>query len=300
MKFFVPLLFCLFATGLQAQEFQCAVSVTSPSVQGTNKKVFETLQTALTELMNTQRWTEHQFKQEERIECNFIFNITELVSADDFKATLQIQARRPILNTNYNSVLLNLQDNDVQFRYVEFQPLVFNPNSFDNNLIAIMAYYAYVILGLDYDSFSPMGGNEFYRKAEQIVSRAQSTAERGWKSFENQRNRYWLIENALNEIHRPLRQCTYTYYRKGLDQMTEKSEATRQQIYSALETLRKVQRQTPGSYFLQLFFTAHSDELVNIYSEAVPMEKSKLLELLTEIDPANSNKYAKLRSSQNN
>ncbi len=280
-----------------AQEFQCSVQVMSPSVQGTNKKVFETLQTALTEFMNTQRWTDHQYSARERIECNFMFNVSDMAN-DDFKATLQIQARRPVFGSTYYSTTLNLQDNDINFRYVENQPLIFNLNNFDNNLVAIMAYYAYMILAVDYDSFEMYGGSEFYKKAEQIVSRAQTRSEKGWKSFESQRNRYWFVENALNEVHKPLRQTIYTYHRKGLDSMGEKPENARQQIYQSLENLRKVQRQTPGSYFLALFFTAKADEIVSIYSEAFAMERGKASELLQEIDPGNTDKYLRLKTDK--
>lgn len=286
----------MIASGLAAQEFQCNVQVVSPAVQGTNKRVFETLQTALNEFMNTQRWTDHQYKPEERIECNFMFNISEVVSTDDFKASLQIQARRPVYNSTYHTTLLNIQDNDISFRYIEQQPLTFNINNFDNNLVGIMAYYAYMILGLDYDSFEQYGGSDYFKKAEQIVNRAQSRAEKGWKSFESQRNRYWIVENALNEVHKPLRQAIYQYHRKGLDTMADKPENARQQIYQSLEALRKVQRQTPGSYLLALFFTAKSDELVSIYSEAFSLEKGKASDLLQEIDPANTDKYSKLKT----
>ena len=151
MKYWIAGWLFLFATGIYAQEFQCNVQVVSPAVQGTNKRVFETLQTALTEFMNTQRWTDHQYKPEKRNECNFMINISEVVSTDDFKATLQIQARRPVFNSSYYTTLLNIQDNDISFRYIEQQPLIFNINNFDNNLVGLMAYYAYMILGLDYD-----------------------------------------------------------------------------------------------------------------------------------------------------
>ena len=286
----------MIASGIYAQEFQCNVQVVSPAVQGTNKRVFETLQTALNEFMNTQRWTDHQYKPEERIECNFMLNISEVVSTDDFKATLQIQARRPVYNSTYYTTLLNIQDNDINFRYIEQQPLIFNINNFDNNLVGIMAYYAYMILGLDYDSFEQYGGSDYFKKAEQIVNRAQSRAEKGWKSFESQRNRYWFIENVLNEVHKPLRQTNYIYHRKGLDSMNEKPENARQEIYRALESLRKVQRQKPGSYFMALFFTAKADELVSIYSEAFSMEKGKASDLLQEIDPSNTDRYSKLKT----
>ncbi len=297
MKRLIVALFLVYGVFVQAQEFQCAVQVTSQKIQGSNKKVFETLQTALMEFMNNQKWTNDKFSPEERIDCNILINITEMISIDEFKGSLQIQARRPVYNSNYYTVLLNHQDQDFHFRYVEFEPLVYNPNSFDSNLIAVLAYYANVVLGLDYDSFKNNGGTTYFQEAERIVNRAQGAREAGWKSFEGQRNRYWLIENILNQYHRPLRQCMYEYHRKGLDRMSDKVEEARAEILKALELTRKVHRQRPSSFFTQVFFTAKSDELVNIFSESFSMEKGRVVELLKEVDPGNSQKYEKILKS---
>nr|WP_321451164.1 DUF4835 family protein [uncultured Carboxylicivirga sp.] len=282
---------------LKAQEFKCAVQVVSPSIQGSNKKVFETLQTSIMEFMNNQNWTNDVFKPEERIDCNIMINITEMISVDEFKGSIQIQARRPVFNSSYYTVLFNHQDGDVHFKYVEFEPLIYNPNSFDSNLVGILAYYANIILGMDYDSFSPNGGTEYFQKAEQIVNQAQGSSYLGWKSFDSQRNRYWLTENILNEYHKPLRKCMYTYHRKGLDIMNDKPEVGRAEILKSLEDLRKVQRQRPGSFFMQVFFTAKSDEIVKIFEESFSMERSKAVEVLSEVDPSNSKKYEKLSSN---
>lgn len=289
----------LLITGFQikAQEFQCAVQVVSPSIQGSNKKVFETLQTAIREFMNNQNWTNDVFKPEERIDCNIMINVAEMISVDEFRASIQIQARRPVYNSSYNTVIFNHQDQDLQFKYVEFEPLIFNPNSFDSNLVGVLAYYAYIILGMDYDSFSSNGGTDYFRQAEQIVNQAQGSSFVGWKSFDSQRNRYWLTENVLNEYHRPLRKTMYLYHRKGLDIMNEKPEEGRAEILKSLEDLRKVYRQRPGSFFMQVFFTAKSDELVKIFEESFSMEKNNAIQVLQEVDPANSKKYDKLSSN---
>ncbi|MBS2098975.1 type IX secretion system protein PorD [Carboxylicivirga linearis] len=289
----------LLITGFQikAQEFQCAVQVVSPSIQGSNKKVFETLQTAIREFMNNQNWTNDVFKPEERIDCNIMINVAEMISVDEFRASIQIQARRPVYNSSYYTVIFNHQDQDLHFKYVEFEPLVFNPNSFDSNLVGVLAYYAYIILGMDYDSFSSNGGTDYFRQAEQIVNQAQGSSFAGWKSFDSQRNRYWLTENILNEYHRPLRKTMYTYHRKGLDIMNEKPEEGRAEILKSLEDLRKVYRQRPGSFFMQVFFTAKSDELVKIFEESFSMEKNNAIQVLQEVDPANSKKYDKLSSN---
>ena len=172
--------------------------------------------------MNNQKWTDDLFSPEERIECNMMINVTEALSIDEFRGSISIQARRPVYNSTYNSVLFNYIDQDMQFKYVEGEPIIYNPNTFDSNLIAVIAYYSYVVLGIDYDSYSLYGGTSFFQQAEQIVNRAQSATQTGWKSFESQRNRYWLVENALNQYHKPLRQCYYEYHRLGLDTMSDK------------------------------------------------------------------------------
>jgi len=274
-----------------AQELQCGVSVVSPGIQGTNKQVYETMQTSIREFMNGQKWSDNVFSAEERIECSILINIKEVISADEFKATLQIQARRPVYNSSYSSVLLNYLDQDFRFRYAEFEPLIYNPNTVESNLVAVLAYYANVILGLDYDSFSKNGGSKYWEQAEKIKNMSQNSTSPGWKSFENRRNRHWLVENYLNEQHRPLRECMYQYHRLGLDRMSEKPEDGRKEVLSAIEKLVKVQRQRAGSFALQLFFDAKSDEIINIFSESFSMEKGRAIEILSEVDPANGVKY---------
>jgi len=294
MRTIVILLVLLVSLQLSAQEFQCAVQVVAPSVQSSNKKVFETLQKSIMEFMNNQKWTDDVFKPEERIDCNIMINVAEVISVDEFKASIQIQARRPVYNTSYYTVLFNHMDQDFRFNYVENEPIVYNPNNFDSNLVAVLAYYAYVVLGMDYDSFKQSGGTNHFQQAEQIVNRAQSSSYAGWKAFESQRNRYWLVENVLNQYHRPLRQCMYAYHRKGLDRMHEKPEEGRGEILAAIEDLRKVYRQKPGSFYMQTFFTAKADELVKIFEESFSMEKGRAVEVLQEIDPANQKKYEAL------
>ncbi|TLX78444.1 DUF4835 family protein [Labilibacter sediminis] len=276
-----------------AQELQCSVSVVSPSVQGTNKQVFETLQSAILEFMNGQKWTDNVFSGEERIECSILINVKEIISVDEFSGSLQIQVRRPVYNSSYSSILLNYLDQDFSFRYVEFEPLIFNPNTFESNLVGVLSYYAYLAIGLDYDTFSKYGGTKYIEMAEQIVNSAQNAPQKGWRSFESTRNRYWLVENYLNEFHRPLRECMYQYHRLGLDKMSDKPEAGRKVVLESIEKLRKTHRQKPGSFGLQVFFDAKSDELINVFSESFSMEKGQAIEVLSEVDPANAEKYKK-------
>ncbi len=281
-----------------AQELRCSVQVVSRSIQGTNKSVFENMQRTITEFLNNTSWTNEIYAQGERIECNILINLKEAISAYEFKGTIQVQARRPVYNSSYNTVTFNRMDQDFQIQYVEDQPLVYNPNNFKSNLVAVLAYYAYMIIAIDHDTFKQFGGTQYYQKAQNIVTRAQNAKEQGWKSFGNKKNRYWLLQRMLDEYHRPLRKCLYEYHIKGLDIMSDKAAEGRANILAALEGLRKVQQQEPGSAAMQLFFDAKSDELVNIFSGAFPIEKGKAANLLKEIDPSNIKKYEKLTSSQ--
>ncbi len=297
-KYSILIIFVLLAKLTFGQELQCSVSVVSPSVQGTNKQVFETMQTAIIEFMNGQKWTDNVFSPEERIQCSVMINIKEIKSVDDFSGTVQVQVRRPVYNSAYSTVIFNYLDQDFDFRYVEFEPLNYNPNSYESNLVGVLSYYAYVMLAFDYDSYSKMGGTKYMEKAENIVSQAQNSAQKGWRSFESTRNRYWLVENYLNEHHRPLRECMYQYHRLGLDKMSDKPEGGRKEVLLAVEKLQKVHRSKPGSFAMQVFFDAKSEELVNIFSESFSMEKGRAIEILSEVDPANASKYSKSLSGK--
>lgn len=285
-------------TVTSGQELQCNIQVVSQQIQGTNKQVFRTLQGALFEFMNNRNWTNHVYDIDERIECNIMLNLTDQISADEFKGTLQVQSRRPVYGTSYNTVLLNYMDNDLHFRYVEYQPLEFNESTHTSNLTSILAFYAYIILGLDYDSFAYEGGSEFFRKAEQIVNNAQNAQERGWKAFESKdhKNRYWLINNIMDDEFSPVREFYYRYHRLGLDVMDEKVNEGRAEIAESLKLLQEVQRNRPDPFMhlLQVVFDAKADEFVNIFSESFTDEKNRVFTLLSEIDPANSTKYEKI------
>lgn len=290
----IALLFCKFSF---AQELNCQVQVLSQQIAGSDKRAFEALQTAIFEFMNNRKWTNETFKLEERIDCSILINLTDKVSSDEYKGTFQVQSRRPVFKSSYNSVLLNYNDNDFQFKYVENQPIEFNDNSFTGNLPAILGYYAYLIIGLDYDSFSLNGGTPYLQKALSIVNTAQDASEPGWKAFENNKNRYWLINNMMDASFVPLRECYYTYHRKGLDAMVDNKEAGRAIVAESIESLKKVHSAKPLSFNMQVFFNAKSDEIINIFSGAFTDEKAKIVNILNEIDPTNSNKYAKITST---
>ncbi len=280
-----------------SQELNCRVQVAHQKIQGTNIKAFETLQQAIFEFMNNTKWTDHVVDMDERIECNMLINLTEQVSTDEYKATIQVQSNRPVYGSTYNSVMLNYLDGNFQFRYVEYQSLDFTLSTHTSNLTSVLAFYAYLVLGLDYDSFSLEGGTEFFQKAETIVTNAQNAREKGWRAFESNKNRYWIIENIMEQKYNGIRQCIYEHHRLGLDVMAEKPEDGRSVIAESLKLLQKVHRAKPNSFIMQLYFNAKADEYVNVFSESFTDEKNRVFTILKEIDPANMTKYQKITSS---
>jgi len=281
-----------------SQELKCNISVNTQQIQGTNKKVFQTLNTALYEFMNNRTWSNHAFAINERIECSILINIQQQISADEFQGTIQVQSRRPVYNSSYNTIILNYLDQNFNFNYVEFEPLEFNENTHQSNLTSVLAYYAYLILGLDYDTFSLEGGTEFFTKAEKIVDNAQSSQDKGWKPFEakNNKNRYWLIKNILDKRYESVREFIYRYHRLGLDLMDSKPNDGRSEISEDILLLQKVYREQPDPFlhFYHIIVDAKADEFVNVFSDAMPDEKTRILQILNEIDNANSVKYKKL------
>jgi hypothetical protein len=286
---FVLLVLCSMTA--MAQELNCTVQVLTPAIQESNKQIYETMQTQIRDFMNNHKWTGDQFLNQERIECSVIINITERTSTDEFKATIQVQSRRPVYKSSYNTPMINHQDNDFTFKYVQDQLLEFDENSITTNLMATLAYYAYIIIAFDYDSFSLEGGTPYFAKAQTIVQNAQNLADRGWKAFESQRNRYWLTENAMNVEFKPLRACLYRYHRLGFDRMSDNVAEGRKVALDALKELRKVYNDRPNSFFMQFFFNAKADEIVSLFSQAPPDDKNQAVQLLTVIDPGNISKY---------
>jgi hypothetical protein len=276
-----------------AQEFECNVSVSAQQVEGSDKRVFETLQNAIYEFMNNRKWSNYNFRVEEKLECTILLTVTERQSADEFRGNLNVVIRRPVYNTAYNSVLLNFIDKGMQFRYVEFQPLDYSDGTFTSNLTSVLAFYSYMFLGLYFDSFSPSGGTVFLEKAQEVVTAAQNAPESGWKAFESEKNRWWMVNNYMNPANSALRDFGYTYHRLGLDQMYDKVDQGRNSITESLQFLQKLYNAKPGLFALQLTFDAKRDEIVNIYSDqrVSPTEKTTVANLLKEIDPANSSKY---------
>lgn len=257
-------------------ELNAKVTVNSDKVQATNKQLFTTLQTALTEFLNNRRWTDATFALNERINCSFTIIVNEIVSDNSFKAELQVQSNRPVYNSSYTTTLLNFRDTQFDFDYVEFEPLEFTDNTLESNLTATLVYYVYLILGLDFDSFAPDGGSPYFQQAQQIVSMAQSQPSwTGWKAFENNQNRHAVITALTENAGEDFRQMWYTYHLKGLDEMAANPDRARTTIIESLPALEKLKSARPTSVLLQMFTDAKLDEVVSIYSKATAQEKQE-------------------------
>lgn len=299
-KFHSVFLYILLISGYSsvAQELNCRIQVNSSQIQTTDKSVYDELQKALFEFINNKTWTSNVFTMDERIDCAFLLTITKQIATDEFQASLQVTSTRPVYNSAYDSPMINLIDKNVQFTYAEGQALTFSENAHDE-LTSLFAFYIYYILGVDYDSFSNLGGTPYFEKAEKIVSNAQSSQYKGWKSVESKKNRYWLAENYLNAVYNPVREYSYTYHRLSLDIMNSKASDARTNIATNLSPLLKLQREKPSSYIMQLFFDAKSDELIKILSESPSSEKIKAYNILKEVDPGHLSKYEELKKSSN-
>ena len=277
-----------------AQEFNVQVQVIAPQIQGTDRRVYESLQKSLYEFVNDRKWSPYVVKPEERIEGSILITISEHTTSDQFKGKINVILQRPVFKTTYNSSLLNYADNDFRFNYVESQVLDYSDNTYTTNLTSVIAYYLNIFLGMDADSFSSQGGTFFFQKAQDIVNAAQSSADPGWKAFESQRNRYWMAENYLNPGYSVLREAIYKYHRLGLDVMSDQIEQGRNAITESLDNLRRVYRERPGLFVLQLLLEAKRDEIINIYSKASPADQTRVVNILREIDPSNANKYQQI------
>lgn len=296
MKYVISILVSFLAGRMAAQELNCRVTVnaTPAAQQVIDKRIFQSLQKQVYEFMNNTQWTTDQFKRDEKIDCNLLINITKVNPPDEFDATITVQSERPIFNSSYKSVMLNYQDNDFTFRYLEYQQFLYSDNSFLSNLTSVLAYYAYVILAMDYDSYALKGGTPYWTKAQSIVQFAQNAPEKGWRSSDGFRNRYWLVENILNPVFEPMRECNYNWHMKGMDIMYDQLDNGRTAILDCLDLLQKVHKARPASFNMQVFFNAKAQEIVNIFSEALPADKNRAINVLNQIDATNQNKYAKI------
>ncbi len=294
---FLIILFTIFQFSLSAQELNCTVEVIAPQIQGTQTRIFETLENVIFEFMNNQKWTGDVFNVHERIECNLLLTITEgTPTSTEFKGTLQVQSFRPVYNSSLKSQVINLVDENIEFSFQENSILRFSPDFFQENLTSVLAYYAYMILGYDYDTYSPEGGSRHFSMAQQIVNNAQNVSFRGWKAFEDSRNRYWLVDNVLHQSFRPFRELLYTYHRLGLDVMYDDFPKGRESVIDALKALRTVHQIKPLSYNAQVFFLAKHSEIINVFSKAPAPERNEVYGVVEILDPGNLSRYNRLKS----
>jgi len=285
--------------GLNAQEINAKVNVLYAQIgTSVDKKVFQTLQTSLVNFLSKRKWTNDVFEVNEKIECSFLLNLQSVVEPNVYKGSLTIQAARPIHGTNYLSPLVNFIDNEITFRYVEFQPIEFNENRVSGteplaaNLPAIFAYYVNVILGMDYDSFSPRGGDPYFQKASLIANTSPEGRNiAGWKPFDGQRNRYWLSENLQNSRYALLHDAIYTYYRQGMDNMVPREQDAREQVLNALSMLNTISAETPNLMFMPFFFQGKTDEIIRIFKKGNSQEKARVIDLCARIDISNASRY---------
>lgn len=291
MKIFVFVLFLAMLFPVRAQELICNVQINSSQVQSSDKTVFENMQSSVYEFMNSRRWTSYEFQIEEKIECSILLNIATWDNIESFTGTIQVQSRRPVYNSSYSTTILNYLDKDLSFKYVAGQPLEFIENTYTNNLASVLAFYAYLIIGLDFDTYEQLGGTPFYEKAQSIVNSAQSSPDKGWRAPENQKNRYWMIENLLNNSYADFRRGLYHYHLNGMDLFATDAVKARAGIAEGITLIQKAYRQKPGLFIINLFMLAKSDELVSAFTPAPVVEKTKVVNILKSIDPANSAKY---------
>jgi len=301
-KFLILLFIAAVTTAANAQELQARFSVIANKVSTqVDKKVFQTMQGALTNFVNNRKWTTDAFQAQEKIKCNFMLTIDEYLGDNMFKASLTVQAARPVYNTTYESPIINFQDADVQFKYVEFQPIEFNENRIQGsdamvaNMTAVIAYYINLILGMDYDSFSPRGGDPYFQKAQYIVNNApESGSISGWKAFDGLRNRFRLAQNLVDSRFTLVHDAIYSYYRNGLDKFYENESDGRAGILNALTYLGTVNNENPNSMIIQVFFLGKSGELLKIFSKSEGETRKKAKDLLVKLDITNASKYKEL------
>lgn len=276
---------------ISAQDLNCTVDVITTRIQATNKQIFDDFKNSVTQFLNNRKWIEGEVAANEKIDCSFVFEFTSY-NIDQFKATLNIQSSRTVFGTNYNTKILNHVDNSCDFQYAQFQQLEFQDNSFTSNLTSILGFYVNIIIGLDFDSYKLYGGTQYFQKAQAIRDAAMNSGS-GWQSNDGNgsRNRYFLIDNILDDRFRSIRDAYYRYHMKGLDVMTKDPDKAREEIYTSLNDVKKVHDQLPNAFILRVWFNSKSDELIQVFKRGTPTQKSKSVELLKKMDPANRSRY---------
>lgn len=280
---------------LQAQELNCVITVNSDQIGQTNQQVFQTLERSLNDFVNKSKWTNRVYNENEKVNARMFITVTEFDNPG-FRANIQIQSSRPVFNTSYESPVFNYKDNQFTFEYVEFEPLVYNPNSFDSNLVGVISYYVYIILGLDADTFSLEGGNEYYEKAQAIVTQAQGTNYIGWsQSSTENKTRFILIDNLLSNTFREYRIAMYNYHRKGLDILGDNNSTGKQVIAGSMRLFETLIKRRPNAFLIQAFFDAKSEEIANIFSDGPKIDVVALKETLNTVAPFYSSTWNEIK-----
>jgi hypothetical protein len=289
----LSLILCI-SFGTNAQDLNCTVDVITNQVQVTNKQIFEDLKNSIIQFMNNRKWITGDVAPNEKIDCNLVFEITNF-KIDQFQANINIQSSRTVYNSSYNTQVFTYVDNQVDFQYAQFQSLEYQENSYTNNLTSVLAFYANIIIGLDFDTYQLNGGDPYFRKALNIrdVANIGTGQSGGWQSAagNGSRNKYFLIDNLLDPRFKPLRTALYQYHIKGLDVMSTDMEVGRGEIYQSVKNLKQVFDALPNAFMLKLFFNAKTDELIQVFSQATPTQKNKVVELLAKMDPSNRSRY---------
>lgn len=303
MKNLFIFLILVFIYPVSGQEINCAVDIIAPTLQSNpaNKEIITSLKTSVYEFINNTKWSDYagtndEFKQFERVEASILITINEKVSSDEFNGKIQVSSSRPVFNSSYKSRLFNYNDPNFSFKYLRNTAIIFQPDRHFNNLADVLAFYAFMILGLDYDSFSFEGGTPYFNKALQIVNNCQNAGEPGWKPSEGSKNRFHLIQNTLQPLYSPMRACYYNYHRNGLDVAYDDKNKAIAEMSSALNGLMAIHKARPNSFNMQLFFTAKADEVVKIYSPSDPSQRMKIYNLVTQLDPSNIMKYNRMKA----
>lgn len=300
MKGILTFLIGLFlVNNVTSQELNCQVSIITDAkleITSVEREALKDLENVIYEFMNNTSWTKDKFEIEERINCNIQLQINSIPTSGTFKGSMQVQSSRPAMNSNYNTTVFNFQDDDVTFGYSRGSfTLRYTKSQYTDNLSSMLSFYAFYILGMDYDSFSSTGGSKYLSEAQEIVLNAQSSGAPGWKSNERgKNNRYWLVDNALHQLFSPLRECMYIYHRKGIDKLYDDKKEARTQIKNAISKLVKVTATRPNSLNVLNFIQAKSNEIINLYEDADAREKNEIVNLLKRVDPTNSSKYQEI------
>lgn len=294
-KNFILLTLLITAFLTSAQEFNCSVTINSDKIAGSNKQVFNTLQTAINEFVNQNKWTNQNYLRQEKIDCSLILTITEK-SGDSFKGNIQVQSSRPVYNSNYLTPVFNFKDSDFSFEYREFEPLQYNANSFESNLISVISYYLYVILGMDADTFALEGGTAFYKQAQNILILAQQSGFKGWNQNDGTNTRFTLIDNLMSPTYKQFRTTLYNYHIKGLDKMANQKKQSKEFIAKTILNLKKIYNTRPNAFLLRVFMNSKAEEISDIFSSGpLYINASKLKEELIKISPINTSFWNKIK-----